>query len=378
MKKILKTLIFAFCIVAMTSCEDDKDPVVVANGFELRSSETVSGLALQPLDDANKVVTFTWDRSDNGGGNTISTYYIEIAASGTNFAQPLTLNNGNIVIPAFTYDLNVAELNKFANLLPNYVCGQEMAVDIRVKSVLGGSYYNAFTQYSSNVITLKFTPYSTLLPVMYFATAAPAATQTANLAASSVLTSDYEGYMWLEPGAYKFYKGNSCGTFETPTVYGENGAGTIAENGAAYQVTNAGFYIVKADLRAATFSVKTVSWNYFGAAKTSFPGANTAMVYDRATGLWQSYTTATTSPVVTLGGGYELKFRASGSTTTADVLGGYDAAKTGEKFAGTVMSYDGVDLIVPGTRIPRVNSGFIVTLDLRSPRNYKYTITPAP
>ncbi|GEP51598.1 hypothetical protein FNO01nite_22700 [Flavobacterium noncentrifugens] len=383
MRKILNLIILASCIATLSSCEDDKDPVTVANGFEMRSSAIPAPFALLPINDANKVISITWDKSDNGVANPNATYTIEIAASGTNFAAPLTMNNGANVVPAFSYDLYVSELNKLANQLPTYVCGQEMTVDIRVKSVLGSGFANAFAQYSSNFITLKFTPYSTLLPTMHFATVAPSATATANLASSSILTSDYEGYMWLEPGAYKFYKSNSCGTFETPVVYGGNGTGTIAENGAAYQVVTAGFYLVKADLTAATYSVKAVSWNFFGPAKTSFTGANTALVYDPASGLWKSYNSAASTSVVTLGGGFGIQFRATATPAASGiVLGAYDPAKTGDQYAGPTMSYgnslDEAYLFVPGTRTPRVNSGFIVTLDLRSPRNYKYSITPAP
>ena len=373
MKKILNLIILASCIATLGSCEDDKDPVTVANGFELRSSEIPAALTLLPANDAEKVVTLTWDRSDNGGGNTVSTYTIEIAPAGTNFATPLILNGGASVVPAFTYDLKVAELNKLANLMPTYACGQEMTVDIRVKSVLGNGFYNAFTQYSSNVITLKFAPYSNALPAMMFASAAPVAGATANLAASSPIGTDFEGYMWLEPGMYKFYKASTCGTFESPVVYGDNNDGTfnvLVQDGQGYQVTTAGFYLVTADSSLLKYSVRAISWNFFGTAKPLFPGANTALAYDAASGLWKT--------TFTLYNGYDIQFRSNGTGAAALLLGAYDATKTGTKFAGPDMSYDGGFITVPGTKTnPRTSVSYNITLDLRSPRNYKYSIVAA-
>lgn len=364
MKNIFKTIIFAFCLIALGSCEDDPDPVVSANGFSLSSSDApTSNLTLVPQNDANVVATVKWGNVDNGTGSDVSQYNVEAAQSGTNFANPIILNSGNVIPTENSYAISVKELNMVANNQAGYECGKQMSIDVRVKSTLGKGYYNEFVQYSSNVLTINIMPYSTLLPVMSFSATAPSATTVGNLAASSVLTSDYEGYMWLVPGNYKFYKANGCGTFDNQTVYGD---------AAGYNVTVAGFYLVKANLTTPDYSFRAISWNFFGPAKPTFPGANTALTYDQATGLWK-----TTAPV-NLGNGYEIQFRSNGVTTSALVLGGYDASKTGDKYAGTAMSYDGVQLIVPGTRSPRVNTGFMLTLDLTSPRNYKYTITPAP
>jgi len=365
MKNIFKTIIFVFCLIVLGACEDDPDPVVSANGFSFTAADApTSNFVLLPQNDANAVATLKWDKVDNGTGSDVSKYNIEAALSGTNFAKPITLNSGNVTPNDNSYAISVKELNMIANQQPEYECGKQMSFDVRVKSTLGKGYYNEFVQYSSNVLTLNITPYSTLLPVMSFSSTAPSAATVGNLAASSVLTSDYEGYMWLEAGTYKFYKANGCGTFDNQTVYGDT-------NG--YNVAVAGFYLVKANLTGTPqYSFRMISWNFFGPAKPTFPGANSALTYDQNTGLWK------TAAPVSLGGGYEIQFRSNGAGTSILLLGGFDASKIGEKYAGTVMSYDGLQLIVPGTRSPRVNSPFLITLDLRSPRNYKYSITPAP
>ncbi|HMI07582.1 MAG TPA: SusE domain-containing protein, partial [Flavobacterium sp.] len=90
MKNILKTIIFAFALIAFGSCEHDADPIVSANGFTLRTAESLSPVVLIPQNDANTVATLQWDKSDNGGFTSVSQYKVEVAESGTNFAAAIT------------------------------------------------------------------------------------------------------------------------------------------------------------------------------------------------------------------------------------------------------------------------------------------------
>jgi len=378
MRNIYKSIFFALCIVALGSCEDDKDPVVSANGFELRSVDSASPLVLTPQNDANSVVTLQWDKSDNVGAASVSSYTVEIAQSGNNFANPLALNAGNPVTTDRSYVLKVAELNKLVNQFPDYVCGQQIAVDIRVKSVLGSGFYNSFTQYSSNTVTLNVTPYSVKLPTLIFASSAPNATSAGNLAASSVINTDYEGYIYLQPGTYKFYKPNSCGDYGSPEVYGTNGT-ALALNGSDIQITTAGHYLVKADTQALSFSVRATTWNIYGTAKSSFPGANTVMEYEQSTGLWKV--------TANLGEGYGFKFRSNGTSPNILVLGAFNNTVAGSLFAGSSLTYVPVPVVETAPNFvqevktsenrpaPRVNRSFTITLDLNSPRDYKYTVT---
>ena len=381
MKNIFKTIIFALGIIALGSCEHDPDPIVSANGFILRAANApTANLVLVPENGADVVANLNWDKANNGTGSDVSSYTVEVAPSGSNFANAITANLGNPVVTGQSYALTVKELNKILNELPTFVCGQPMKVDVRVRSVLGKGFYNEFVQYSNNSIALDVTPFSLQLPKMIFASTTPAADAAPNLAAAGVLNKDYEGYMYLEPGSYKFYKADGCGTFTSPVVYGDNGSGSfdgLEENGAAYDVATAGFYLVKASLSAAsTYSVRPVIWNIYGSAKQNLPGANSALVYNQTTKLW----TATYN----LAEGYGIKFRSNAAGST---LGIYNANSVDAiTFAGNDLSY--LTLPLPATEPPFVSEiklpgtatvirnfkRFIISLDLNSPRDYKYTI----
>lgn len=376
MKKILKTIFFAFCLITISSCEEDIDPKVVANGFALRGLDSASPLVLAPQNDDNAVISLEWDKSDNGGFNTVSGYTVEVAESGTNFANAVTANAGNsITATDRTYLLKVGELNTLVNKLPGYQCGQSMDVDIRVKSTLGGEFYNAFTQYSTNVVTVTVTPYSSALPTLAFASSATITDDTPRLAASGVLNSDYEGYMYLAAGSYKFYKPDACGNYSTPVVYGDDDSGsfdTLTENGSGYVVLVPGYFLVKANLPAGgplTYNVRPTTWNLFGAAKQNFPLANSPMTYNQTSKVWELN--------INLAEGYEFKFRSNLNTL---VLGKYNVNSVGTStFGGDVMTYNGGDFNVPGNKAnPKVYKNFHITLDLSKPRNYNYTITVNP
>ena len=155
MKNIFKTIIFALSIIALGSCEEDPDPIVSANGFVLRAADApTANLVLVPENGADVVASLNWDKANNGTGSDVSSYTVEVAPGGTNFANAITANLGNPVVTGQTYALTVKELNKILNELPTFVCGQSMKVDVRVRSVLGKGFYNEFVQYSNNSVAL--------------------------------------------------------------------------------------------------------------------------------------------------------------------------------------------------------------------------------
>ena len=378
MKNIFKTSVFAIILLAIASCsEQDKDPVVSNGGILLREPAAGSEYTLTPQNASDDLLTLQWDAANNGMPS-VSKYTIEIAKSGTNFAMPISAVNESETAPTGSYTWSVGYLNSLVNAIGFAPC-ESVDIDIRVKSTLGLIPEKAFIQYS-NVVTIKINPYSLNLPLISFSDSAANAATAPKLASSGVLNTDYEGYMWLEPGSYKFYKPDGCGVFTNASVYGDDDSGsfnTLVVDGSGYQVNNAGYFLVKADLTSNIYSVRPTTWNIYGGAKTIFPGANSAMVYNQTTQLWEL--------TINLGQGYGFKFRSNGN---AIILGAYNANSAGSLFSGTDLSYVSLplanpeppyvfevktDAILPS---PRVNKSYTVTLDLRSPRNYKYTVTP--
>jgi hypothetical protein len=90
------------------------------------------------------------------------------------------------------------------------------------------------------------------------------------------------------------------------------------------------------------------------------------LVYDTTNNIYK-----TNLPTL-LKGGKTFRFRANNSD--AITMAGFDPTKTGASYGGPQMSYNGVEILVPGI----VTAAFDITLDLSSPRNYKYTLVLHP
>jgi hypothetical protein len=166
----------------------------------------------------------------------------------------------------------------------------------------------------------------------------------------------------LEVGAYKFYTAIGGVFLSTNPFYGDNGSGALVLNGAAINVTTAGFYLIKSDISKSpkTYSITAIEWGIYGLAKPFPTGVNKKMIYNSVSKKWEL--------TVLLNGGKPFRFRNTASTL---ILGGFDETKVGADFAGTAMSYNGKDIYLAGTTALT----YIVTLDLNSPRAYTYKLT---
>lgn len=379
MKNIFKFSISLLALFILGSCTNDKDTVPSAKGFELRAPGLVPTVVLSPANNADVVANLEWDRSDNGVSS-VSTYKVQIAQSGTNFAVAATANAGNdiLVTPeSRTYTINVLELNNLLGQLPGVHCGQATNIDVRIVSSLGNSGVNPFIQYSSNVITLNVTPYSNELPALAFSSSSDYA-NAAKLRASSVLNSDdYEGYMYLEPGTYKFYQPNSCNEFGAPTVYGINAGALVLDGANGYTVATAGHYFIRVNLSAsasATTGVPSMSYTItpytsfgiFGAAKGPPTGVNKAMTYDETSKTWKL--------TFDLFKGRKFKFRSVATATPVTILGTTSVPNALIEYTSTAVTGD---IRVPGTD-DATKQKYDIVLDVSNPRAYTYTLTLNP
>ena len=355
MKKILKTTIFAFLLISLGSCTNEKSPVAKANGLNLHPITPSSPFVLSALAGDTPVATLTWDVADNGVSTSESTYVIEIAKGGTNFAKsiiasPISTNTTFVWGEGFLNGLLLAN-----GFLPDVAAD----IDVRIKSTLGLD-YNPFIQYS-NILSIKVTPFSQSAFAFTLDTKDPAA--AAKTLSSGLFTTDTEGYSWLEAGNYKFYT-SVQNVFQTSNpYYGNGGSGSLVLNGAAINIATAGYYKIMADIGAKTFSVTPVTWGIIGTAKV-FGSLNSlpAMTYDSTNKVWKS--------TISLKGGKTFNFRANNSNVIN--LGGGTAVAGTTDFAGTTMRYNGFGITVPG--LSTVTASYVVTLDLSSPRNYSYTL----
>ena len=362
MKKIFKLSTLAFLLIASVSCEnDDQKMASPSGGPELLTPLDGSSYVLDPAAGTNEVTTLVWNHADYSVQTEVN-YDVEVALAGTDFATTVAGGSTTNRFVVWSHEaLNTVALE--AGLTP-YTEGD---LEVRIKSSLGS---NAEMVAYSNIITITITPYTTDLPKI----AVPGNHQgwsppTAPLMASSGFgQTNFEGYISLD-GEFKFLRPKADGTFDwdgDSADWGDDGtfSGVLLNTGETNCTATAGYYWVKANTATLTYSITPITtWGIIGSATPGGWDSSTPMTYNPTTKKW--------SIVVTLVDG-EYKFRSNNIWNAGSVqynLGGFQADKVGDDYAGESMSYGGANLVVTaGT--------YLVELDLSNPRAYTYTLTP--
>jgi len=361
MKKIVKS-IFAITITAflLTSCEDEQDLLFVSNvaDFKILSPQSNDGVVLSPLTPSNPGLSMTWEDM-NYLTPTAVTYRVEIDKAGDNFDTPINVTEtSNTFITITSNELNTQAV---AAGLTAFVPG---TLEIRIRATIGSP---QSAEKFSNVITYNVTTFSTALPRIYVvgnflmdsgygsnwtpANAVP-------LIASAPSETDYEGYVYFNTAnfEYKFLPTNT--SFDGDFGLG-SASGILATNAGNITGTTAGYYFVKADTAALTYSTNPAEWSVTGnATALGWPagegvaGQDHDMVYNPTSKKW-----SITLPLI---GGNKIKFRANDRWTL--------------NYGSTVA--DGSTLNEGGENINVPSSGnYLIELDLSAPRDYKYAIT---
>jgi hypothetical protein len=343
MKKILKTLSIASLLVFAVSCENDDFAVATATGGpELLTPENGSEYNLSPANLNSEVTTFVWNHADYDVQTEVN-YVIQFALAGTEFASVAQIGPTAERFRAVT----VSEMNAAALQL-GAIPFTATNVDVRIKGYLGS---NESMEMYSNLITLTITAFTLDLPTL----AVPGNHQGWNpptapkLASSAFGETDYEGFVWLD-GEYKFLAPDASGAFDWGnTDYGDDGSfsGILVEQDESNCQAGAGYYLVKANTTALTYSTVQTNWSIIGAATPGGWDAGTALTYNAETKLWEG--------TMALSAG-EFKFRANDAWTIN--YGGDPAA----------MSQDGGNLSVDA------GGTYLVKLNFTNPRLYTYEL----
>ncbi len=383
--KIKSILCFSALLVIGACATNDKEPIASANGFELRKDAAITSAAvLAPSNDADTFAAFNWDESDNGMP-TVASYSLVISDHDNDptFANAISYTgNGISVTPeARICTLKNSEFNALMNQLPSFSCGV-MNIDVRIKSVLGIN--NELVQYS-NPITFAVNGYSTALPILSLVKEGDNAETSPRLKAQNFTSlSTFEGYFYLEPGNYKLYRPDACGSFANPTIFGGS-AGVLTEGAAApsISVATAGHYLVKADITATglTYSIKFFKgFGLFGTAKGTLGSANAVPMTDADnSNVWKL--------TLELFKGRKFKFKSN--DWTAALSGNPPSVPTGAgtstisilgkgTVANTVIELStGGDITVPGSD-DGTKVKYDIVLDVSNPRNYIYSLEINP
>ena len=353
MKNIFKSLLAVSALsLALISCEDEQDLSFLTPEaeFEILSPNSGDAVELNPETTTNPGLSLTWSEADFGTPTEI-TYTIEIDKTGDEFDSPYVVTSTtNTFVTINSEELNGAVLA--VGLTP---FSQE-GIDIRIKATIGTGTNESY----SNTIVYLVTSYSTDLPKL----AVPGNHQgwsdannfesAPRIAASGFGLTDYEGYMWLD-GEFKFLGPNGSGNFAWGnTDWGDNGdfSGILAEANESNCTAVAGFYRVRANTEALTYTTTAVSWGIIGAATPNGWDSDTDFTYNPATKKLEI------ASIALVPGAF--KFRGNNAWSNGFDLGTVNAD-------GFLV--EGGDLTFSGAA-----GNYKVILDLSNPREYTYEL----
>jgi len=270
-------LVFIGLIGLFTSCENDGMKVVMLDNPIAPTLTTVPDLTLQRTA-GNDTLTFNGTAVDPGF-QASANYFLEACASGTDFADPVTLFSG---VQADVMKVKVSDLN--TALLKKFPADATTSVDLRLRANLVvdagtgalGTTSKPLT-YISDVKTVNVTPYG--YPRL-------------NLVNSGI---DQKIESVLGDGVYSgFVKLNVNNPFtlsdpDTNTSYGDAG-GALAVDGNPIAVPSdpgSGWYEMTADVNALTYKLDPYMIGLVGSATPNgWDAPDQKMDYDAKTGTW--------------------------------------------------------------------------------------------
>ncbi|SHI88188.1 SusE outer membrane protein [Hymenobacter daecheongensis DSM 21074] len=355
MKNRFSFLAAAGLLFALGACEKD-EVQVTANASPaptLTANATDAGTLLSSNATKTAVVyswtPVTFTLSDGSKPVVPVTYTLEFAKTGTNFAVVGTVPAGTNT----TRDsVKVSDLNSAlvkAGLTPTL----PGTVDVRLRASYSGNQADML----SGVSKISAVPYSRDL-YFYGASIGPLGSESPLIREQS--PAKFEGYVYVPNATNAFKLSNTASA--SGTVFGNAGGNNTISSSSTTDFTLAGpkMYRVSVDLTAGTLTAVATDWGIVGAATTGDgTGWNQSipMVYDTKDKVWKL--TGVTLPG--LGTNSEFKFRANNAWTIN--LGDF------KDKPGTRLVQDGGNLTTSGP------GKYDVTLDLRDPDKYTYSLT---
>ena len=338
-------------IATLVACEKDDDRLTLApttTAPTLTSNATSVSLASATA--SGEAVRLNWTPADYGYQAAVN-YTVQLDRKGGTFQAPVNLSAGtstSLSVTGATLNENLLKLG----LAPN-TAGQ---FDVRVMSAIARPGNDANNMAYSAVTTLTATPYlvtisypSIYVPGAYQGWAPDKAPALASVADNKV----YEGYIYFSmPSEFKFTSAQNW----NGTNYGAGAAGALSTDGGAGNLSVAapGYYLLKADANALTYSATRTDWALIGSATPNGWTADTPLTYDPATNTWRT-TVALTQAT---GNDDGVKFRANSA---------WDI-NFGDTKADGLLDYNGDNIKIPAA------GTYTVVLDLSKPGNYTYQL----
>lgn len=284
MKKINKILSIFILLITIFSCaKEEFEPVVGV--FTPPTLDDVSGTYVFAEEQAGDVFkTFNWSKADFGF-QSATTYTLQIAEAGKDFEGALDL----VATPETSFSITVGALNQ--KLL---AMGAKTNVGTNFEVRIIASVNDNVQKLNSNVPVMNILPFkvviiypSLYLPGNYQAASGYEADWSPDKAQQiySVKQNEkYEGYVNMAGSGimYKYTDGPNW-----DLNWGDDGAnGTLEKNGADIAIPEAGYYRIKADINALTYSFLKTDWGLIGDATPGGWDADTNLTYDVASKTW--------------------------------------------------------------------------------------------
>lgn len=257
-----------------SSCEKDGSEVVMVSNPAGPQLTTVPNLALE-RSKGQDMLTFVVTPV-NPGFEASATYFLEAAAAGTSFADPVLIMTSSLPTGL---KISVSDLN--AALLKKFTADQTASVDFRVRSVLivdagtgaKGTASNPL-QYVSDIVTVNAKPYG--LPKLVLQNSG-----LDQIIESSLGNGVYTGYVKLDP--------TKPFTLQDPDankVYGGAG-GNLNQSTNGIVADASGWHILTVDVNTMKYTIAPYMIGLVGSATPNqWDAPDQKMDYNRTTGTW--------------------------------------------------------------------------------------------
>lgn len=356
MKTIIKQAFLLLPLVFFFSCKKDGDKLVATDLEQAKLTATASELVLSEDMSDKLVFQLVWDQPEP---KIEEGYYMADAPVATTL-QFATDQDFSVIKKESTLSSNgmsytAADLNTMV-LKMGLTAGQRSTVYARIKSVIG---VNIAPSYS-NVVALAVTPYKPAEKVNYLYMANTDLTNFDLKLCSRDNNGVYDGFVKVNQW-YNFLFTNKASA-SADVIYGSYPADgnqyTLYAEAGRWNcwTSNGGYLYVKADVNALKWSETVVNSLSVTGDFNGWSATATPMTYDAGNNLWTANITTTNAEQwgikVLINGSWDFFFGAG--------------ADTGVLKLTTSSSDAGFAYTVTGTHK--------LTLDLRDPKAFKYTI----
>jgi starch-binding outer membrane protein SusE/F len=273
-KNSILYLTFIGLLGLFVSCEKDEVQVVMLDNPVAPELVTVPDLTLQRVNGTN-TLEFAGTPVDPGF-QASANYFLEVAETGTNFANPVTIISD---VQVNSLKITVSDLNGI--LLKKFPADETTSADLRIRSVLvvdagtgaPGTGTNPF-EYMSAVKTVNITPYG--LPRLDLLNSG-----MDQKIESALGDGSYSGFVKLDV-AMPFTLLDP----DTNTEYGADGS-ALAVGGSGITADESGWYNLTADVNALTWSLDAYMIGLVGSATPNgWDAPDQKMDYNAQTGTW--------------------------------------------------------------------------------------------